>query len=146
MFKSSNTLVRLFDGDAGCTKRETRLILLQHMRKHFRLREVIFVIGDVLKHMRKIYGYKAVEMSKELGISTSYLSEIENGKKQPSLEHLKKYAQLFGIKLSSLILLSESYEEAEKSGKGTALIRSMMISLINSMSKSVEDKNEASEA
>ena len=116
------------------------------MRRHFRIREVIFVIGDVLKHLRKIYGYKAVEMSKELGISTSYLSEIENGKKQPSLEHLKKYAQLFGIKLSSLILLSESYEEAEKSGKGTALIRSMMISLINSMSKSAEDKNEAIEA
>ena len=82
--------MRLFDGDAGCTKRETRLILLQHMRRHFRIREVIFVIGDVLKHLRKIYGYKAVEMSKELGISTSYLSEIENGKKQPSLEHLKK--------------------------------------------------------
>ena len=104
------------------------------------------MIGDVLKHLRKIYGYKAVEMSKELGISTSYLSEIENGKKQPSLEHLRKYAKLFGIKLSSLILLSESYEEAEKSGKGTVFIRSMMINLINSMSKSIEDSNEANEA
>ena len=104
------------------------------------------VIGEVLKRLRTIYGYKAIDVSGKLGISASYLSEIENGKKQPSLEHLKKYAQLFGIKLSSLILLSESYEEAEKSGKGTALIRSMMISLINSMSKSVEDKNEASEA
>ena len=42
------------------------------------------MIGDVLKRTRIIYGYKASEMSSELGISASYLSEIENNKKQPS--------------------------------------------------------------
>lgn len=104
------------------------------------------MIGEVLKRLRKIYGYKAVVVSNHLGISASYLSEIENGKKQPSLEHLKKYAQLFGIKLSSLILLAESYEEAEKEGKGAVMIRSMMINLINSMSKTIEEKNETNEA
>ena len=92
------------------------------------------MIGEVLKRIRKIYGFKAVEMSESLGISPSYLSEIENGKKQPSLELLKKYASIFGIKLSALILLAETYEEAESKGKGTAMVRSMMISLINNMS------------
>lgn len=100
------------------------------------------MIGEVLKRLRKIYGYKAVEVSSLLGISPSYLSEIENGKKQPSLEHLQKYANLFGIKLSSLILLSESYEEAEKVGKGNAVIRSMMIHLISGMSKGIDLNNE----
>lgn len=100
------------------------------------------MIGDVLKRMRLIYGYKASEMSKMLNISPSYLSEIENGKKQPSLDLLKKYAEIFGIKLSSLILLSESYEEAEKAGKGTALIRTMMMSLIAGMSKPLGALNE----
>ena len=76
------------------------------------------MIGEVLKRLRTIYGYKAIDVSEKLGISASYLSEIENGKKQPSLELLKKYAELFEIKLSSLILLSESYEEAEKEGRG----------------------------
>ena len=47
--------------------------------------EVTGMIGDVLKRTRIIYGYKASEMSSELGISASYLSEIENNKKQPSL-------------------------------------------------------------
>ena len=36
------------------------------------------MIGDVLKRTRTIYGYKANEMSSALGISASYLSEIEN--------------------------------------------------------------------
>ena len=53
------------------------------------------MIGDVLKRTRIIYGYKASEMSSELGISASYLSEIENNKKQPSLELLQKYADIY---------------------------------------------------
>ena len=43
------------------------------------------MIGDILKRTRTIYGYKASELSELLGISKSYLSEIENNKKQPSL-------------------------------------------------------------
>ena len=66
------------------------------------------MIGDVLKRTRIIYGYMASEMSSELGISASYLSEIENNKKQPSLDLLQEYADIYGIRLSSLILLSEN--------------------------------------
>ena len=100
------------------------------------------MIGDVLKRTRTIYGYKANEMSSALGISASYLSEIENNKKQPSLELLEKYADIYGIRLSSLILLSESMEVAEKAGKGTAFIRNMMAHLIQSMSKTASDPDE----
>ena len=72
------------------------------------------MIGDVLKRTRIIYGYKASEMSSELGISASYLSEIENNKKQPSLDLLQKYADIYGIRLSSLILLSENMDEVRQ--------------------------------
>lgn len=100
------------------------------------------MIGDVLKRTRAIYGYKASAMSSLLGISASYLSEIENNKKQPSLELLEKYANIYGIRLSSLILLSENMEKAETLGKGTIFIRNMMIQLIQSMSKTVSDQDE----
>ncbi len=100
------------------------------------------MIGDVLKRTRAIYGYKANEMSSALGISASYLSEIENNKKQPSLELLEKYADIYGIRLSSLILLSENIENAEKAGKGTIFVRNMMMHLIQSMSKTASDSDE----
>lgn len=100
------------------------------------------MIGDVLKRTRAIYGYKANEMSSALGISASYLSEIENNKKQPSLELLEKYADIYGIRLSSLILLSENIENAEKAGKGTIFVRNMMMHLIQSMSKAASDSDE----
>lgn len=100
------------------------------------------MIGDILKRTRIIYGYKASEMSLELGISASYLSEIENNKKQPSLELLQKYANIYGVRLSSLILLSENMEEAEKAGKGTIFIKNMMAHLIQSMSNIASDPDE----
>lgn len=100
------------------------------------------MIGDVLKRTRNIYGYKAGEMSTLLGISPSYLSEIENNKKQPSLELLKKYSDVYGIRLSSLILLAENIEDAERQGKGTAIIRDMMLHLIQAMSSEGEGTDE----
>ena len=74
-----------------------------------------------------------------LGISKSYLSEIENNKKQPSLELLKKYSEIYDMKLSSLILLSENYEEASKNNKSDKFIRNMMIKLIEKMTPDMEE-------
>ena len=101
------------------------------------------MIGDVLKRIRTIYGYKAGEVSDKLEISNSYLSEIENNKKQPSLELLKKYSDIFGIKVSSLILLSENLDEANEKNKGQEFVKNMMIKLINMMSSDmVEEVND----
>jgi transcriptional regulator with XRE-family HTH domain len=97
------------------------------------------MIGDVLKRTRTIYGYKASEMSVMLGISNSYLSEIENNKKKPSLDLLQSYADIFGIKLSSLILISEDFEDAEKKNRSQQFIKKMMLRLIESMSKGEEE-------
>ena len=73
-------------------------------------------------------------MSNRLGISSSYLSEIENGKKQPSLELLQKYSDILGIKLSSLILLSEQYEDANALNTGQEFVKNLMSKLIDLMS------------
>lgn len=98
------------------------------------------MIGDILKRTRTIYGYKASEMSDLLQISKSYLSEIENNKKQPSLELLEKYSEIYGMKLSSLILISENYEEATLNNKGDKFVRSLMIKLIERMTPDLEDQ------
>lgn len=89
------------------------------------------MLGDTLRRLRGIYGYSAREMSALLGISNSYLSEIEHGKKQPSIEMLAKYSDVFGIRVSSLLRFSESYEGAEKRGAGQEFITTLMSRLID---------------
>lgn len=72
------------------------------------------MINETLRLLRTFYGYKSIELSKKIGISQSYLSEIESGKKTPSLEILKKYSEIFKIKVSTLLFFSEEFEKDEK--------------------------------
>ncbi len=71
-------------------------------------------MGETLKLLRIFFGYKSVEMAKKLEISQSFLSEIENNKKNPTLELLNKYSKVLNIKVSTIILLSESINDDEK--------------------------------
>jgi transcriptional regulator with XRE-family HTH domain len=50
---------------------------------------------------------KQSELADELKISNSYLSEIESGKKQPTVELLQRYAEFFKMPASTFLLLSE---------------------------------------
>lgn len=91
-------------------------------------------IGTILKKTRLIYDMNAKELASKLKISASYLSEIENNKKKPSLELLESYAEIFDMKLSSLILLSEDFEEQKSQNKSDRYIQKKMIDLINKYS------------
>ena len=66
--------------------------------------------NEVLRLLRVFSNYKSNELAEELGISKSYLSEIEHGKKKPTLELLEKYAEIFNIKVSTIFLFSEAIE------------------------------------
>lgn len=87
-------------------------------------------IGKTLKSLRNIYGYSGKELSEKVGISSGYLSEIENNKKSPSFKVLEQYSEEFDLKLSTLILLGE--EDEENLSKGKSWIRNKMISFIES--------------
>ena len=77
------------------------------------------MISETLKMLRIINGMTGKDLSKNLGISASYLSEIENGKKDPAMYLLEKYSDMFEIKLSSLLLFIEELQadQAKKSSK-----------------------------
>ena len=108
--------------------------IIAHLRALLIYTWEIAMIGDVLRDLRNIYGYKAKDLSSKLNISPSYLSEIENNKKEPSLTILRKYSDIYGLKPSVLLTLAESAEEARQKGKSELFIRSMMLKAISAMS------------
>ena len=65
------------------------------------------VINETLRMLRTINGVTGKELAGQLGISTSYLSEMENGKKMPPFDMLQTYASIFQVKLSTLVLFME---------------------------------------
>lgn len=68
------------------------------------------MLNKALKEIRLFHQMKQDELSKELDISKSYLSELEAGKKTISLDILDKYSRVFSIPVSSLLLFSENLD------------------------------------
>lgn len=98
------------------------------------------MIGETLKKLRGIYGYTAKELSELLGISRSYLSEIENGDKQPTYRLLEKYSEILDIKLSSLMLLAEGYNEADSKTSERALTARLMEKAIGLLARDSDER------
>jgi len=65
-------------------------------------------LGDKIKKERKRRGWTQKELCKRCGLSPSLLSQIENGKLDPSLSSLDKIASCFSVHISKLLT---DYEE-----------------------------------
>ncbi|WP_244265261.1 helix-turn-helix domain-containing protein [Leptospira kmetyi] len=66
---------------------------------------------EFLRLLRVFNDFKANEFAKKLEISTSYLSEIEKGKKKVTLDILNKYAEVLNTKTSTLMYIAEGFEK-----------------------------------
>jgi transcriptional regulator with XRE-family HTH domain len=65
------------------------------------------MIGEAIKIIRVFNGMTQQELAKTLDISDSYLSQIESGKRTPTLETMSAISKTFRIPVSSLMFFSE---------------------------------------
>ena len=75
------------------------------------------MLNEALRLIRAYHDISQTQLCSELGISNSYLSEIESGKKSPSLELLKKYSERFDVPVSSLLFFSENLDSKKVTDK-----------------------------
>jgi transcriptional regulator with XRE-family HTH domain len=69
------------------------------------------MLNDALKLIRVFHNLKQGALAEKLGISQSHLSEVEGGTKQATLELLEKYAEVFGMPVSSILYFAEKKDE-----------------------------------
>lgn len=114
----------------------------------------VFTLFGIYKHMlnkalrliRTYHDMSQTELCVELGMSNSYLSEIEAGRKQPSLDLLKKYSDYFEIPLSSILFFSENIERKELTGNIRKSIASKVISILEWSEKKADAKERLQKA
>ena len=68
-------------------------------------------LGRALKQIRVFHSFKQKELAEKIGLSASYISEIEKGLKEPSLLVINKYASIFKIPKSSILFFSENIDQ-----------------------------------
>lgn len=99
------------------------------------------MINQALKKIREFHNMKQNELATSIGISNSYLSEIESGKKSPNLDLLQKYSEIFEIPVSSLLYFSEELDKDSSSSINKLKLKSRKFLLkLLEWSNSVDEK------
>jgi transcriptional regulator with XRE-family HTH domain len=73
-------------------------------------------LGKAVELRRIELGLKRRELAERAQLSYPYISEIENGVKEPSAKALRRIAEALEMKLADLATLSERLEEPSDSG------------------------------
>lgn len=60
--------------------------------------------------MRKIRGMSQIDFAKEVGVAAKNMSDIENGKRNVSIQILCRIANVFNMTLSNLIYSAEELQ------------------------------------
>lgn len=97
------------------------------------------MLNQALRLIRTYHDLSQKDLADELSVSNSFLSEIESGKKQPSLDLLGKYSERFNVPLSSILFFSESLDSSKPTDKLRAGIARKIINIM----EWVGNKNEA---
>lgn len=101
------------------------------------------MFGEALRLVRSFHEVSQSDLAAALGISRSYLSEIESGKKVPSLELLQRYAAHFDVPLSALILFSENSGESIRDLSVKAMLGRKAIGILQWIEKKSDLKSAA---
>ena len=67
-------------------------------------------LNKILKQIRIFSYLNQAQLSDKISLSRSYISQIEAGKKTPSMKILEKYAKTFDIPLAAIMIFADDYE------------------------------------
>lgn len=89
------------------------------------------MLSEALRLIRVFHDLKQQELADEIGLSKSYVSELENGKKIPSMDVIQKYSERFGIPASSIMFFAENLENPGKAAKTRSAIAGKVLQFLN---------------
>ncbi len=89
------------------------------------------MLNEALRLIRVFHDLNQKDLADKLGISNSYLSEIESGKKTPTLEVIEKYSEVFSMPSSSILFFSENLNNEEKPEKTKKNISNKVIKILD---------------
>lgn len=88
------------------------------------------MISNALRVIRQYHSLNQTQLAAKLSISTSYLSEIESGKKEVTLDILQRYSNVFDVPLSSLVVFSETLAGDHKISKARSFVSKKMLKIM----------------
>jgi len=98
-----------------------------------------------LKLLRQYHRMSQVQLAKELGLSRSFVSELESeGGKKPSIDVLERYAGFFNIPVSSLLLFAERSATSDVTDKTRVYAADKVLRMLEWLEETTHDEVHAS--
>src|SRR4051812_18315447 len=88
------------------------------------------MLNEALRMIRVFHDKSQREVASALEISPSYLSEIEKGTKEPSLQILHRYSDELSIPLSSILFFSEHMDDGMPSNRTKTFVSGKVVALL----------------
>ena len=88
------------------------------------------MINDALKLIRQYHNIDQAQLARKLSIATSYLSEIEAGKKEPTIDLIQKYATFFDGVFGFVGYFSETIAGSQTRSTARLFISKKMLKIL----------------
>lgn len=88
------------------------------------------MLSEALRLIRVFHDLKQQEIADRLRLSKSYVSELESGKKAPSLDVIQRYSDEFGIPASSILFFSENLEDPSRAKRAKTAIAGKVLQFL----------------
>ncbi len=89
------------------------------------------MIAEALRLLRIYHRSSQSKLAASLGISKSYLSEIESGKKNVTIDLLNQYSSHFHVPLSALFFFAEELDRSRPADRAQGAIALGALRLLN---------------
>ncbi len=88
-------------------------------------------LSKALRLMRVFHDLTQKELAEKIGISKSYISEIESRKKKPNIYLLNCYSEVFNVPMSSIVFFAEQLDSDVALEKTTVFVNKKIIAMLN---------------
>lgn len=89
------------------------------------------MINEALRLLRRFKGLSQTQMAQRLGVTKSWISEIEANKKEPTLNLLQIYSEVLDVPLSSILFFSEQMGRSRPSDKTRAFVSKKILAIMD---------------
>lgn len=101
------------------------------------------MLHKTLSLIRTFHNLNKTQVATKVGLSKSYISELESGEKKITLEVLEKYATAFNIPLSSLILFDEKAQDGSFAEAARIGVTGKIVKMLDWLATITEDVDAA---
>lgn len=91
------------------------------------------MINEALRLVRLYWGYSQSDLSDELKLSQSMISEIERGSKSVSIDVLERYSNKLGIRMSQLMFFAEEIDGEPPQKRGKLIVANKVLQLLDAL-------------